>query len=262
MNNYRLTVICALIFLVSGTGCNKEEENYDFSLSQVVAAYHTLVIDALPNVMRVQAFINDADTLPFCGQVIYKAGDTAAFPNHNDTVIYQIKFDTGCVDYDGRYKTGSMRYFFYPGGSNYNYLVSFDDVVVKGYRLKGSVLIKEEPFNHYDFKLQSYSFNVDQVSGDNDITIDLSARADYAGLGTDLYLNLDDVRGRDFEDNTFRVARTSDLLKKHSCEYIADGVLEIKPNGLNWRTLDFASSQCSASVKVEAGSTTLRFNAP
>jgi len=251
--------ICVLLF----TSCSKEEENYDFTVSRGVATFYTLIADALPNIFEVEDYIATGSPLPFCGEIELLAGDSALYPIQDDTIIYKLTYDSaGCVDYDSRIKSGSVRFFFYPDPANRDFLISFDNLRIGDFTLSGSIIVIKENYNQYDYLIKSFSFEMDHVKDELTISTDVKGRVDYEGLGTSLKLKLEDLNGKDLEGKTFKVGATADLVKSATCDYLSSGILEIKPNGLNWRTLDFGGGVCDPYARVTGGSTTLAFSVP
>jgi hypothetical protein len=189
-----------------------------------------------------------------CAQVTI-LGNVDHFPD-SGAVTVVIDYGAGCVDNDNVFKKGKIKAVF-PNKWNVQGTqidITFEDYhIYQNVNLQGSMVIKNNGNN-------SYTVNV--VNGKclhPDWTIFYSSTRttrQIAGADTpedpsdDAYEISGNSNGTSRKDLNFASSILDPIVKRNSCKWFEKGIVEIVPEGLSARTIDFGPGTCDDDATV------------
>lgn len=185
----------------------------------------------------------------------------------NGPVTFQIDFGSvGCVGIDGKIRTGQINI---TTSKRWSGLGTSDQVTtnlinykVNGITYSGTVTIT---------KVDSVTLNTQITSGhctNGTWNIDWSCNKtlkQIAGYSTssddtdDAFQITGTTSGKNREGRNFTTNITTPIVKKSNCPYISSGVLELTPEGLATRTVDFGNGTCDDDATFTVNGQTVSF---
>lgn len=183
----------------------------------------------------------------------------------NGPVTFQIDYGTvGCIDIDGRIRTGKINITTAKRWSSLNtqVTVNFLNYQVNGITYSGQVVIT---------KIDSVTINTQVTNGhctNGAWNIDwacnktLKQTAGYATKtdpSDDEYQITGTSNGKSREGRTFTSQIVSPLVKKNSCQYITSGTLNLTPDGFKTRSVDFGNGTCDDDATFTVDGQTIPF---
>lgn len=197
---------------------------------------------------------------------------TITWLNPNDTVGINnwpitIELDygtTGCLDYDGKFKQGKVIASFHDKFSNTGAMVDITlvDYYVNSTEYQGTLTLKNDGNNTYsstvhDGKCVGSDWTI-EYGGTSTITW-LTGSGTPADATDDSFEYHNSSTCKNREGRSFTVLTTVPLLKTNNCEYIAKGVVEITPEELATRTIDYGDGSCDDEASVSVNGNTFVF---
>lgn len=172
-----------------------------------------------------------------------------------------IDFGSGCVGADGRERKGTI---YCTVNGNYGdslvvTTVNFINYYINDIKIEGSVQFTHKgtndagnPVINYSFSnLKAHHYTPDWTatvtgSGKRELISDISA----FDLKDDVYSITGTITGRSRTGNYFDAEITEALIHDFSCNYIGQGKMEITPDNLIPRYVDFGDAVCDTNVIV------------
>jgi hypothetical protein len=200
-----------------------------------------------------------------CATVTRISGDTTNWPANGDTLVFKADFGNGCLDNDGRTKKGILWLYFY---NNFHYAnatvkVIPDNYYVDNVKYDGTIMLT----NNGNY---SYTRTITNgVCSNNSWTIKYDGTATFSwtsgyntpnDLTDDIYSYTENSTGINRQGKSFTVTTSSALIKKYSCKWISSGVLEIKPEGLATRIIDFGNGTCDNTATLTINDRVFNFS--
>ena len=181
------------------------------------------------------------------------------FPN-----TMTIDFGTGCTSYFGVERSGKVIAVFtglYKDAGSV-ITISTEDYYVNGNHVEGTKTITNLGLNdagNIHFSVEVADGKITLTDG-SDIEFNVSREREWLEGDTTGYIN-DDVylitggsSGVNRDDIPFTSNITDALRKEMDCHWIVSGVLEITPEGLPTRTIDYGSGACDNEATLTVGS--------
>lgn len=176
----------------------------------------------------------------------------------------------GCMGIDGRYRKGKIDAVFTGPwrDSLTTVTVTTTNYYVDGYDIIGTKVIENKghigSFLTYDVAV-SNAVITDQSN--NSFTWSSDVRYTWiegesttfithgtAGILDDVYLIDGNYSGVNRQGNSFTAITSTPVKKKLNCKWPVSGVLELTPQGLETRVIDFGSGACDNDASVTVGS--------
>ncbi len=183
----------------------------------------------------------------------------------NGPVTFQIDYGTvGCLGADGVFRTGKINITTAKRWSKYNNLVTVDLVSFKSNAISYSGQIKI-------IKPDSVTYTIEVVNGhctNGTWNIDYAGTKTIKQIGgflskddeTDDIISIDgNSTGKNREGRAFTTSITSSLIKKSNCKFISSGSLDLTPDGLKTRTVDFGNGACDDDATFTVNGSTVSF---
>ncbi len=202
------------------------------------------------------------------GTTTPSANDTATDASGlyiNGPVTFQINFGTiGCPGNDGTIKTGAINITTAKRWSAFNNMVTIDllNYVVNGTTYSGQIKITKpnaltitsEVINGH---CTNGTWNIDYAGTK---TLTQSAGQNTPNIeADDVFSITGSSSGKNRENRNFTTSITSALIKKSSCKFITSGSLDLTPEGLKTRTVDFGSGTCDDDATFTINGQTVSF---
>lgn len=200
-------------------------------------------------------------------------GDTASydtsgtFTNTANLPTLTLDWGTGCTDVDGVLRTGKIVTTF---SKFYNKVGSVMTITptnytVNGVSYTGTIRItKLAGGNNPSFRTEVINGHCTNGSWNIDWACDKTTTY-TAGYTTQSDPNDDIISitggssGKNREGRSFTVSIKSALEKMANCKFISKGTMDITPDGLKTRTVDFGNGTCDATGTFTVGGNTFTF---
>lgn len=197
------------------------------------------------------------------------AGDTTDYNGDkiydNGPVTFQINYgSTGCTGNDGTLKTGAINITTAKRWSAFNNMVTIDLV---NYKVNGTTYSGQMKIT----KPNSLTITSEVINGhctNGTWIIDYAGTKTLTQIGGQNTPNIeaDDVfsitgssSGKNRDNRNFTSSITSALIKKSSCKFITSGSLDLTPEGLKTRTVDFGNGNCDDDATFTVNGQTVSF---
>ena len=255
----RWMIISSALLVMVWSGCKTEENAGDTDLTTVVdhvyAERGLLSITPLINALKAGPGAWDQLASHTCAQVDSIVGDTAAFPGNGPVIIYMRYPDPGCVDIDGRTRSGAMRMMItgelsVPGTIAE---VNSTDLTVDGKRhrfgMRDSIAVDSTIIVRMDssamFRGGDWSRTFTGILGYRQV----------AGTGdamheNDIYRCSVDLDGQDHNGLPYTATSSADLMISIACKWVTVGEEVIIPEGKSERYLDYGAGACDANSAI------------
>lgn len=266
------TLCTAIIGGLLFTGCRKPENDNDTAVAtdnsiaetesnQVIdAAQSTMIDNGLGRVMNPGS--SHATLLPSCASVTL---DTIA---HNITVNFGTT-NCLCSDWDGKYRRGIIQ-IHYTGHysdsgtvihiTTQDYFVNdneytFDKTVTNmGHNSLG------QPYFNIHVATSTVVTPTGQITWTSDRVRTWTSGSTTTTPYDDVYEITGTASGTSRNGTDFTIIITSPLVKEIGCRWITQGNMEIAPQGLATRFVDFGSGNCDSEAKVTVNGVTFTIN--
>ncbi|BDS14906.1 hypothetical protein [Aureispira anguillae] len=237
--------------LLLTTACEKEAADWTYSTDDTMA---DLAFDDIYNAMSGES--NDNNNLRACANLTLSS---TTFPI---TVTADFNGSTGCGD--GRVRSGTITAVYTDrwNAAGSKVTITTTDYSVNGYRVEGTNVIENlgQVNGNPTFRSTVTNGKVTTPTGD---IITRDAVKEYAwidGVGTPLDI-ADDVwqltgtaNGTTRNGNAYTAEITTPVVKANSCNWVQQGVVEIRPaGGGTVRTVDYGPNTCDAIATVTYG---------
>lgn len=188
-----------------------------------------------------------------------------------------IDFGTsGCVGNDGRFRVGKIVSVLtgHWRDSGTTVTITPDNYSVDGYHVSGTKTIENKGRINgnltYDVAVTNGKIiapNGDSATRDSDVTYEWIAGENTtfmshgtAGILDDIYLIRGTYTGVNRNGLAYTANTTTDIRKELSCKWPVSGVLDINPQGLPTRTIDFGNGTCDDDATVTVNNITIAFD--
>ncbi len=200
-----------------------------------------------------------------CANVYYTTADTV-MDWATDVIGIAVDYGTGCVDTDGRTKSGRILLTFtdtvwtVPGGK---ITATLENFYVDGIRYDGTAVATRTGLQSMSFRLDNGTCYTDSwtilYDGESTIT-QTSGFNTPSTLSDDVFSITEDLTCTNRDGRTFTVTTQTPIVKKVSCKWITSGQVDVTPTGLNTRSFDFGSGTCDATAIVDINGNRFTFN--
>lgn len=198
-------------------------------------------------------------------------GDTTnvngVFTDSTNLPTLTLDWGTGCTDVDHVFRSGKLTTTFTKKHSLIGSVITVtpQNYTVGGISYSGTIrLTRLDTGDHSAFhievingKCSSSSWSIDFAT-DKTITY-IQGYSTLSDPTDDIVSITGSSSGKNREGRTFTVNVTSPLIKKADCKWIQQGTLEITPDGLKTRTVDFGSGTCDNTGTFTVNGNTFTF---
>lgn len=185
-----------------------------------------------------------------CATVTHIGGDTTNWPANGDTLVYQVDYGTiGCTDHDGRFKQGILTVYFISDFAVQGGIIKMipTDYFVDFVKYEGTITMTNNG-NHVFTTVVANGVctKADWVITYSGTTVFtwLSGHTTPADPSDDSYTVTENGNGVNRTGKAFTIATTSAMHKDSNCKWIKSGSVDITPDGLKTRTIDFGNGVC------------------
>jgi hypothetical protein len=190
-------------------------------------------------------------------------GDTS-WSNTSDPPTMTFDYGVGCSDLDGRFRSGQMiAKFSMPYDSvGCVITITFNNFYSNGNKYEGTVKITRQGL---------YSYRTEVIGGkctgsgwtityDCDRTLTMTSGGPTPTDETDDVFTLSgNASGTNRNGKHFTVNITNSLTKMATCKWISSGTLQLTPDGLATRTVDYGSGSCDNKATFSVNGNTFEF---
>lgn len=287
MKQFKFIVSAIIISIVTVSSCHKKEtvevDNETQSVvDNAVAEQEFMAMVPATNAVAIKtrgtgADKNRSSVLPGpCDSLHYISGDTT-FVNLNSPPTFSMNFNTvgtnTCAQIpDGKIRQGVLFVKLYGKVKTPN---SRMVIILQGYKAAiqdaskmisyecDSMVVKTVSNNPVtdirEFNIKIYGGKCVGNGWSTRYTTDRTIRHD---------MNTDDITIWGTSDGINRLGRkfhvevpsSNPLVKRKTCKYISSGVLTLKPEGFNTRTVDYGSGNCDNKATFEVNGNKVEFN--
>lgn len=192
---------------------------------------------------------------------------TGTYINTSNLPTITLDWGTGCTDVDGVTRSGKLMASFTKRYDKVGCVMTVtpDNYKVNSVSYTGTIKItKLAGGNNPSFRtevINGYCTNGSwNISWSSDKTTTYTAGYDTQSDATDDVITITgNSSGKNRDGRTFTVVIKNALEKMASCKYISKGTLEITPDGLKTRTVDFGNGTCDATGTFTVGGNTFTF---
>jgi hypothetical protein len=277
LTKFSIIIILLISSIIALQSCKKYRQNRATTSS----SDNSLAENAFDDVYKV---VNETaeDESSNKASGIYSFGNCAtvtvdpAWPDTTFPKTVTVDFGTSCTGYDGRTRKGKVEYTITDRYRNTGCTITVTpiDYYVNDYKVEGSKSVTNNgrnSSNNLNYTIQITNGKVTTPDGEiitwestrnrewiegeetNFFTIDpaTSTWMGVDGILDDVYSITGSASGTNRDDVDYTVTITSPLIVKLNCRWITQGVLEIEPDGLEKRTIDYGNGDCDENVTVE-----------
>jgi hypothetical protein len=188
------------------------------------------------------------------------------FSTTNPPTVW-LNWGSGCTDVDGVYRSGLLKTTFSKSFDSVGCVMTItpSNYQVGNVIYSGTIRITRlaggnTPSFHTEVlngHCQSPSWGIDFIT---DKTITYQQGYNTPNDPTDDVISISGTSsGKNREGRTFTVSVTTPLIKKASCKWIQQGVVNITPDGLKTRTVDFGNGNCDNTGTFTVNGNTFTF---
>jgi hypothetical protein len=167
---------------------------------------------------------------------------------------------TNCLCTDGRNRRGKILASYTGKYRNSGTVISitFDNYFVNDNQVKGTKTVTNMGNNNAGHLVYSIQVNGQIVKANNGGTISWTSTRQREWVeGANTLTPLDDVysitgtaSGTSAQEKAYTIAITQALVRKMNCRWFESGKVEVTPEGLATRTLDYGTTGCDANATV------------
>jgi hypothetical protein len=184
----------------------------------------------------------------------------------NGPINFIIDFGDGsCASSDGISRSGKIKVTMAKKWSvlSHSITVEFIDYKSNGSNCLGSLKIIRTDSSKYNFEIKPSSFKNDFYQIDFEGTFVLfqtHGENTKSDLSDDIYeITTGNASGVNRQKRTFTSKITTSLIKPSNCKYIVSGILEVTPNGLKSRKVNFGANDCDDEATYTMNDQTITF---
>lgn len=186
-----------------------------------------------------------------------------------------IDFGTvGCQGFDNKFRQGKITAVFSNHWLNNKIAgtyaeATFENYYVDGLKLEGVFKVTYQGLNSSNgpsYTLSATNAKLTLLNGKNISwtsieNINWIAGFDNFDIADDVLLITGNSTGTTTEGKSYTMNITKALKKDNSCKYLTEGTIELKPENLNTRTIDFGNGYCdnNATVTIQGISINISF---
>ncbi len=247
----QLVYIMVLITILSS--CRKEEEGYDFSVSQDLSRFQVITLPSVNMALNLLDSLESGASLRYLGEVSYVSGDSVNPSDPSTELIYRMNYYNGRIDFDGRQRAGSVYIHFFPKSHENVFSIGFDSLTTENYKSDGTIYYSEPPEGVVggDYVFTTTEFYTIGEVGETRISSEGSVTKDQ-GTG-DLTFLLEKTRGTASDDRSFKYLSSGNVIWGDVCQNFIEGEVLIKPRTYSWRSLKYGFGNCGGTARAENG---------
>ncbi|MFL5754187.1 MAG: hypothetical protein ACJ76F_12315 [Bacteroidia bacterium] len=279
MRKNSLSVLCILLMaglLISSCKKNKVDNEVQSVIDNALCEQEFMRIPIMFNARAIQA-VGIKKVMPGYSQAWSGTcpkdsvvGDTSgyaagSFTNSTNLPGMQLDWGSGCADQvDGVSRSGKLSGIFTKPWSQAGSVVTITPLAYKAGNISYSGTIKVT-------RTAPYVFTVEVTGGkcsEGGATMEWNCNRTItwiSGMGdtneqNDVFEISGNASGVNREGKAFSVVITSSLNKAADCKWISRGVLEVSPDGLKTRVVDYGDGTCNATATFTVNGNTYTFN--
>jgi hypothetical protein len=204
-----------------------------------------------------------------CTTVSQLTGDTTDANGDNvfdnGPINFLIDFGDGsCSSADGISRSGKIKLTMAKKWSvlSHSITVEFIDYKTNGLNCLGSLKLTRTDSSKYSFEIKPSSLKSDyyQIDFEGNFTLyQTHGENTKSDLSDDIFEITGNASGKNRQKRTFTSKITYPLIKPNSCKYIVSGILEVTPNELKSRKVNFGASACDDEATYTMNDQTITF---
>ena len=268
MWNVSVKLALGLILLAGIWGCAKAKIDIETQSSEdwvnSINAYGDLAIQVIAQGNAVGYLNNRTGWTELSCATSTLTGDTFSYPSESLDLTSDFTA-AGCTGAEGSTRKGKWTaQFFQNYWSNVGGMcsVSLDSYEVNGQWLTGTMTMTHLGNNVYRVEIANgqsrIAGNSTQVSGTVEIEWSQGAATDSVA-SDDVFLISGTLDGVNANARTYSAEIDGDLTKRTSCQWIEKGLVEVVPDGLAVRQVDFGNGNCKQSVTITLNGSDYQF---
>lgn len=263
MKKLILASVSLLTLGLALNGCKKPEvdtETQSATDNSICEAEFSQVLPEVDNIAINQPGVKKMQMT--CYTVTIVSGDTA---NYTVPVVMEIDFGTtGCVGNDGKTRKGKLEATFKKRwrkdslGTNL-LMIRALNYFVNGVQYEGTMTVSKPALNQFTTTLTG-----GKCTGVNNSWVlewnSTRTMTLVSGQGsTAVYHITGEADGVNRNGKAYTINITSPLVKDATCPYIKSGKVELTPDGLSTRTIDYGNGDCDNKARITINGNTFDF---
>jgi hypothetical protein len=261
----RLTATALILSTGLFLGCRKSEVDKDTQSSVDFSVAEAGFSGVLPVMNQIGIDEDGLNKGASCATITWmNSQDTIGI--NNWPVIILVDYGTvGCADYDGKFKQGSFTAVFHNrfGDEGAMIDITLNDYKVNTVEYRGTITLKNNGGRSYSSTVANGEVVLSDGStilydGTSTLTW-LSGHTTPSDASDDSFEFTNDSECTNREDRHFVVTTTTPLLKSSDCEYITSGVLDLTPDELATRSVNYGDGSCDDEASVTVNGNTFVF---
>lgn len=254
--NFQLVTVMMLSLVLIFTSCRKDENPTGDTSASSDDAYAERIYDNVSNIGD-EAYAVSSNSLKsveitrnYLSDCVEVSLDTVSVPH---ALIIDFG-DENCLCNDGKYRRGqiivSFTGHFWRPGTVLTY--EFDDYYVNDNKVEGSKVVTNMGFNeednmYYSFEVVGAVYLADDggtISWNSSMEVEWIEGIDTFILRDDVYLLTGEASGIRANGHIWEREIINPLRKEIGCKHFVSGTVEMRPENLPVRLLDYGNGEC------------------
>jgi len=201
-----------------------------------------------------------------CAAIDSIVGDTSDFPTNGVVTVHLSFPDTGCTDYDQRWKKGPVSITYHDDFNNVGAVaqVLIDEFYTGLSRFRGQINMAHSSSSIYEINFvdcEMYSSTtIAEYAGTS--TVIILSGDQTADPSDDVYTYTSDIEGRDFEGTTYSASSSTPIKMRTDCSWNTQGYYSVEPDGRSTRTLNYGEGTCNGQFVISADGQDINVSIP
>jgi len=254
--NFQFVMLMMLSLALTFTSCRKDEDPAGDTSASSDDAYAESIYDNVSNIGD-EAYAVSSNTLKSVEITRNYLSDCVEISLDTVSIPHALIIDFGeenCLCNDGKYRRGiiivSFTGHFWRPGTVLTY--EFDNYHVNDNRVEGTKVITNMGFNdednmYYSFEVIGVIYlanNGGTISWNSSMEVEWIEGIDTFILRDDVYLISGEADGIRANGYTWEREIINPLRKEIGCKHFVSGTVEMRPEGLAIRLLDYGNGEC------------------
>lgn len=189
---------------------------------------------------------------------------TVTNPNQYPGAMLTVDYGTGCVDStDGKTRRGSITATFSAPWDSVGCVITINlnNYYVNNIHYEGTVTVTRNSQYSYTTAVQNGKCTTTNwvLTWASTRTITQTAGTSTTNASDDIYTISGNANGVNRNNLAYTVNITQDLVKEQACSWISKGVIELTPDGMATRTVDFGDGTCDNKATLTINGNTYTF---
>lgn len=260
-------ITLSVIALVLATGCKKRKDNRETTSFEDSSVAEIGFNDALK---VAEAAISDSSLNKnnlfksnFGSCATFSINPPASSPTFPKTLVVDFGAD-GCADAVGITRKGKITVTLSDKYRNVGSIATLttDNYYVEGYKVEGTKIVTNKgrnSANNLEFGIEINNGKITYPTGETTTFVSTRTREWTEGESTilnpfdDVYSITGTANGTNREQRKYTLTITSPLIVQLNCRWIKKGTLEIQPEDLKLRVVDYGDGVCDNDATVTIG---------